>query len=377
MLSGPPRSVRPLSSGEVLNNGAATAGSDRAVDSWEGGEEELMATGSDWAHLHFLLTGSASASPRWRRRLWASSILWVALGSSVLVVAATDPIWIGASSAWRRLGYAASMIWPACGWIATEVTILMAETLPTPLDSTSAQADHAEHLNANARVLVQDTPGSARHAKDRFMESLVNARVTPRCAARVGPYARRATVGMLGPFGMILYFILVMGTQLSDAQYTGYTVAMVCACLSVPSAWLQLSGWLVYLQVPSAIGCDLIWQSTRHVQRLGKGPSRSWNQVMTHLQSAHETSLCLSALLSPVIIANMLISGGMIALWFGAVLAPRTKLPEGSWVLVWVPQWVLHAAMICFYVNAILPLFVGARCSRACDELVDAIASLR
>ena len=209
------------------------------------------------------------------------------------------------------------------------------------------------------------------------MDSLVNARVTPQCAARVGPYARRATFAMIVPFGILLYFILVMGMQARTLGDVQYDFAMVCACLSLPSAWLQLSGWLVYLQVPSAIGCDLIQQSTRNVQNMARGSSCSWNQVMAYLQSAHETSLCLSALLSPVIIANMLISGGMIALWLGTGLAPRTKLPEDSWLVVWVPQWVLYFAMLCFYVNAILPLFVGARCSRACDELVEAIASLR
>eukprot|EP01043_Picozoa_sp_COSAG02_P022414 COSAG02_NODE_1165_length_14156_cov_58.567191_2_plen_391_part_00 len=380
--------------GEPLTDGATAASSDHSeetVDSWEVADDGLEVTGSDLAHLRFLLTGSTASSPRWRKRLWASSIVVCALASSILALAATDPILIGPSSAWRRLGYLAAMTWPACGWIAAEITMLMEKTLPKPLadrsllsgddcaepggitgDSSHHALSGPEHPMAHTYV-----SGSDRLIKDRFMGSLLQTRVTPKCAWRVRRYSRAAAFLMLGPFGILLYFIVVLGWQARALHSAQNDLALVFACLSWPPAWLQLAGWLVYLQVPAAIGCDWIKQSTQHIRHMACSSSRNWNQAMSHLQSAHETTLCLSALLTPVMIANMFISSGFIVLWIGAVLAPRNMVPEGSWVQVWAPQWVIYLAIVCFYINATLPLFVGARCSSACDELVDAIASLR
>lgn len=370
---------------------AASDHSEESVDSWEVEEDGLEVTGSDLAHLRFLLTGSTSSSPPWRKRLWASSIGVCALASSILVLAATDPILIGPSSAWRRLGYMAVMTWPACGWIAAEITMLMEKTLPKPpadrslVNSDScAESGGATGNDSHEALSGSGHPGahtyvsgSDRLIKDRFMVSLLQTRVTPKCAGRVRQYARTAALFMLGPFGILLYFIMVLGWQARALHSAQNDLALVFACLSWSPAWLQLAGWLVYLQVPAAIGCDWIKQSTRHIRHMARSSSRNWNRAMTHLQSAHETTLCLSALLTPVMIANMLISSGFIVLWIGAVLAPRTMVPEGSWLQVWAPQWVLYLAIVCFYINATLPLFVGARCSSACDELVDAIASLR
>lgn len=362
-----------------------------SVDSWvEAGEEGLVATGSDLAHLRFLLTGSTSASPRWRKRLWASSIIACALASSILILAATDPILIGASSAWRRLGYAAAMIWPGCGWIAAEVTILIGDTLPKPVADRSLlsdgncaeigeipgeggrQATRAEQRSAHTYV-----SGSDRLIKDRFMLSLLQTRVTLQCAERVRLYAHRAACAMLGPFGFLLYFIIILGWQARSLHSAQYDLALVLACLSWIPAWLQVAGWLVYLQVPAAIGRDWIQQSTRLVRHIARDPSCHWNRVMSSLQSAHETTLCLSALLTPIMIANMIISSGFVVLWIAAVLAPRTLLADGAWVNEWAPNWVIYLAIFCFYISATLPLFAGARCSSACDDLMDAIASLR
>jgi hypothetical protein len=153
-------------------------------------------------------------------------------------------------------------------------------------------------------------------------------------------------------------------------------VAAVLACLSWPIACLQLAGWLVYLHVPATIGCDLIYQSTRKVESMSHSTC-NWNQVMSEVQSCHETALCLSALLAPVMLANMTISWLFVALWAVCSSVSRDNLLPDSWVAVYVPDWLLFLAILTMFVNAVAPLFVGASTTSACDGLVDALNNLR
>jgi hypothetical protein len=366
-----------------------SVGGSSSTDSWEKTEEQdLVAVGRDLSELRFLLTGSRRSSSRWRVRLWGSAVLVTATASSVIVIGATDPALIGPSVWWQRMGYLAAMIWPACGWIATEVTILMAESLPEPLtDQSLLRSDSAAAAAAADGQAARDEQASARDEqavalssgadtrKDRFMSSLLNCKVTAGCANSISTRAKIAVLQMLGPFGVFLYFILIMTKDQAGTLQT-YLAALL-ACISWPAACLQLAGWLVYLQVPAAIGCDLIKQAERQVRRMVHSTC-SWNQVMHEVQSCHEITVCLSALLNPVMIANAVISWLFILIWIGALVCPRGgDLFEHSWLVDWVPTWVLLIAIYALFVNMMLPLFAGARCSSACDGLVQAITDLR
>jgi len=98
---------------------------------------------------------------------------------------------------------------------------------------------------------------------------------------------------------------------------------------------------------------------------------------MADVQSCHETTLCLSALLTPVMLANMMISWLFILVWGFCVMASRTGLNDDSWVEVWCPTWAFYICIFTLFVNAAMPLFVGASTSSACGGLIDAISDLR
>ena len=89
----------------------------------DGGEPGMVAIGDlEIRVLRFMLCGSTGGTSRYRRRLWASSTLVMALSVGWMVVAATRPEVIGPSKAFHDMGYFAALVWISCGWVATECT---------------------------------------------------------------------------------------------------------------------------------------------------------------------------------------------------------------------------------------------------------------
>ena len=282
--------------------------------------------------LRFLLTGSLHGRPRmgltlkWRGRMWAGCVLVLGLSAGYMAAAATQPMVIGPSRAFEYLGYAAAIVWPCCGWVAAECTAQMAGTLPLPPED-------------NARLDRADTAqGGGSTTTSQFMLSLLQAKVTPACAAGIGRRTRmavsrpRTAAPFHGdiPYSTPLTFMVSLPDLVADVHHdvalqrfyvlyisslqrpgrgpiwgyreedpSGYreedpsgvtvmqTTVMYAAFLAWPIGVLQTAGWLLFLQVPTAIAGDLIDQSTRHVRAMHHTRC-NWNEVMGHVQASQK-----------------------------------------------------------------------------------------
>jgi hypothetical protein len=197
--------------------------------------------------LRFLLTGSRNAKGPCRERIWATCVILLGLSAGLLAVPATQPEVIGTSKAFQSLGYAAAIIWPSLGFVAAECTAIMAGTLPHP------DADRLLPPSGGSE-------GSGRAMGPQFMASLLEAKVTPQCAAGIARRVRMSVFIMLPPFGCFMFCITILsqlvrqGGEATAVQ----TAVMLVGYLAWPASLLQASGWLLFLQVPASIARDMV-----------------------------------------------------------------------------------------------------------------------
>ena len=219
------------SSGQASSGPASSAGSGTgSTDPWDKEEEGLVAVGRDLAQLRFLLTGSSTASPGWRKRLWASCILICSISGALIVVAATSEEIIGPVDRWINLGLLAGMTWPMAGWIGYECTVVIAATLPEPL------SDQSLLLSAGGSGYA----AGENTRKDRFMPSLLNSKVTAQCANSISRRGMVSVLQMLGPFTVFFYFATVMASTIRfPSAGRQANIAIVCFFMTWPVRFIH------------------------------------------------------------------------------------------------------------------------------------------
>jgi hypothetical protein len=186
-------------------------------------------------------------------------------------------------------------------------------------------------------------------------------------------------------------------------------VMLALYCVSCIPLSMILSGWLLYMHVPCVIVRERVEQMTAAVRAM-KGHGRDYDAVMSMVQAAHESTLRLSALVTPTMAVNGGISWTVAAVLLLCGVLPRPYcdsiqieaplgckdptvaagsnvspwapgVPHGGWKVNSffdkIPPWVCYCAAIIFYLNAFIPLLSAATTSAAADELVNAVGEMR
>lgn len=146
----------------------------------------------------------------------------------------------------------------------------------------------------------------------------------------------------------------------------------IVAC---PISGIICSGWLLFIFVPCLVAEERIRQQTARI-RSKNARTADYDDIMGAIQSVHETTVRLGALLSPPLLGIMfccLMIGGF---WMMIALAPPPQDAD-SWALEYLPPWLLVLGVAMMYIGGLYPLFAAANVTGACEEMASAINELR
>jgi hypothetical protein len=252
--------------------------------------------------------------------------------------------------------------------VATAGTLQMAGSLPRFRSDASL-------LGANAS---EGSDTGVTQKAHLLMSSLLDAKVTEKCATTINGRTKLAVLIMLPIFGIFLFMLILISLVMysNRRSYVEYAI-VVAGFLAWAPAWATVSGWLVFLCVPAAIVGDLIGQSTEKVRQTSHDRC-NYDAVMRYIQRSHEVTTYLSALLSPTNSAITLLCFSFSVPCFVAMLAPRSNVDPESVVAWMLPDSLCQTQMLVMLCVARLQLLLPAMAaSSECEMLLHAVGALR
>ena len=150
---------------------------------------------------------------------------------------------------------------------------------------------------------------------------------------------------------------------------------VILGIIACPISGIICSGWLLFIFVPCLVAEEKIRQQTARI-RSKNARTADYDDIMGSIQSVHETTVRLGALLSPPLLGIMfccLMIGGF---WMMIALAPPPPNVD-SWALRYLPPWLLVLGVAMMFVGSLYPLFAAANVTGACEEMASAINELR
>ena len=351
--------------------------------------------------LHLSLAGTPRSSGRRPLvvRLWASAPTVIGLIASYLLLLGTFDL----RPPWGPYSVAASFAYLAGHFSITECTMIMAQTMPQPR-ADGGNAFLTQGMAGGAGLAGLTKAGTDRQ-KEEFMELLLATRVTETCAAEVRGWLIKSYINVIPVMSALWYMISTLQYDLPETSTSGYFVQLLATGVywlcTLPFTMI-LSGWLLYMHVPCVIVRERIRQMTAVVRDM-RGSERNYNVVMNMVQDAHESTLRLSALVTPTMAVNAGISFSCASFMLVGSVLPRPECdrlqvhqPAGCGPAVdgvanltaphaWQQMaffeitrpWVFATLSICFFINTLIPLLSAANTSAAVDELIDAVGTLR
>ena len=310
---------------------------------------------------------------------------------------------------WTKVGYIGLVLWTAIGAFLVEGTTQAALAIMDGHANAATPAGRATSRASNGEVLLADSPPSPRGSHFHFMTMLLKSEVTEATAVSISRCIKVARLQSYGYMVVIVVCYLVMLLGVSATQDVGWyskmqqmiAVAGMCLC---PCTAMVVSGWLLFISLPSMIVADHVRVSTQQVLLLGAVHSRDgvsdvqrrrpWNAMMTAVQEAHVETVKLAAVVSPLLTVMGTVLG-LVTIWFlGLALLPRNFCPspaplslhscipttEGSAGKV-IQDYFPTKLLFCFsgWTAVFLEwqMFGPADVTLACDELIDAIRSMK
>jgi hypothetical protein len=216
-----------------------------------------------------------------------------------------------------------------------------------------------------------------------FLETLLTARLSPSVAVAAEYRKKLAIVQVVFYVVVVLSMIVGMGAGLNEVTRRDGSVglhldeqlAMLLGIVACPISGMICSGWLLFIFVPCLVAEEKIRQQTGRI-RSKNARTADYDDIMGSIQSVHETTVRLGALLSPPLLGVMfccLMIGGF---WMMMALAPPPQ-DVTSWALEYLPQWLLVLGVAMMYIGGLYPLFAAASVTGACEEMASAINELR
>lgn len=355
--------------------------------------------------LHLSLAGTPRSSGRSPLvvRLWTSSTTALgAVGAYFMLGAAARP---DSPVFWRTYASIAAFGLFAGFLCIAECTWVMAQTIPQSgavSDSSSVSQGLTDGGDGDRPMF---TKALTDHQKAEFVWLLLTTRVCKPCAAEVRGWLMKSYVNVFPCVAMLWYIFRTGQLSLSELRSdenssTGRLAVAVYGVCIVPTTMI-LSGWLLYMHVPCIIVRERISQMVAAVRDMS-GDQRNFDVVMSMIQDAHESTLRLSALLTPAMVVNACLSLTVTSFMVVISTLPQpdchrlqVEKPEGcgeaeigvtnltvphAWqelgIVVW-PWWVFTTLAVVFFINILIPLLSAASTSVAAGELVDAVGRLR
>ena len=300
---------------------------------------------------------------------------------------------------WTNLGYAGLFFWSTIGALLAEGSMQAARAVvDTHAGAATPARGAAPGASTNSDSLLRDAPPSAPESHFQFMTLLLKSEVTEATALSVNRSVRLARLQAYGYMLIIVtcYICMLLAVRAAQSQGDWFNmmhqviaVAGICLC---PCTAMVVSGWLLFVSLPSIAVADHVRMSAHRVRLLGKAHSRDgqsqdhrrmpWNAVITAVEEAHVETLALGSVLAPFLVV-MHMTLGLVVLWcILCALVSRKGMPseDGSPGKVF-QDFLTPPLFFCISgttaVFAIWQLFGPADVTLACDELVEAIRSLR
>ena len=375
---------------QVAGGGSARSASLQLGQSWTalGDRTKLVPVDEEdrlLKFLHLSLAGTPRSSGRRPLivRLWVSSCVLVGMSGAYNLLGAATLM----SSAWRGLAYCAALVNVLCYFAIGECTAIMAQTMPQPASSALGQQLTGGSSEIGAGGAAAASKNLVNQQKMQFVETLLGTEVSEACAAEVRGWLTKSYLNVF-PCMAILWYII--GTINSD-DMTGAAepltfdvqVVTVLYCVGCIPLTMILSGWLLYMHVPCVIVRERVEQMASAVKAMNrtKGNARDYDAVMSMVQAAHESTLRLSALVTPTMAVNAGISWCVVALFLIAGWLPRSddctspaaqsgvdeapplqrNAHDGCVTVIVrkIPPWVCLCGSVIFYINTLIPLLSG------------------
>ena len=326
--------------------------------------------------LQTSLAGPWSTSNR-GVRLWTCAGAYHGFVAAYLVIKLIDQIYD--PDMWL-LQLMCLPVWGGIGVIAGECTTMLGRAL---LD---VGGDTKEQLLAPG-----DKPAGRTNFK--FMISLLHSQVSNPVAAEV---ERKVLIARTLAWGwmiivalcylnMLMVFSSTPTTDMLPFRGIGWPEKVLC-WIGVACCWpcaLLITGWLLFINVPCLVVSDRIRRDARRVGSLSETRTGGtlqrvdWDSVTLALQTAHEDTVRLGAILRPPL--QMLLAIPMLAgsWWLALGCTPQSGVDPRSPVIgVLVPNQVFILGALLLIVLGLWPLYAPAAITTACDELVEAIRKL-
>jgi hypothetical protein len=231
--------------------------------------------------------------------------------------------------------------------------------------------------------------GSAHNQVDgnsvSFLATLLSIPLSPSVAAAADYRQKLAMVQVVFYVVIVLAMVVGMAAGLGEARRDGATgdqglhldeqLVALLGIIACPISGIICSGWLMFIFVPCLVAEEMIRQQTARI-RSKNARTADYDDIMAAIQSVHETTVRLGALLSPPLLGILfccLMIGGF---WMMIALAPPPQ-DANSWALEYLPPWLLVLGVAMMYIGGLYPLFAAANVTGACEEMASAINELR
>ena len=300
---------------------------------------------------------------------------------------------------WTNLGYVGFFLWSIVGALMVEGSMQAARAVVDVRANAATPAGGvAPGAVPNSELLLAGSHPSPPERHSKFMTVLLKSEVTEATALSV---SRSVKVARLQAYGYMLlivtcYICMLLAVRAARSQGDWFNtmhqviaVAGICLC---PCTAMVVSGWLLFVSLPSVAVADHVRMSAHKVRLLRKVHSRDtqsqdhqrmpWNAVMTAVEEAHRETLKLGSVLAPFLVVMYALLG-LVVLWgILCALISRKDIPseDGSPGKVF-QDYLTPVMFFCISgttaVFAVWQMFGPADVTLACDELVEAIRSLR
>lgn len=305
------------------------------------------------------------------------------------------------SNTWATIGYLGFANFTIIGALMVEGSLQAARAVvDTRARGSILEGGRPARAGPHGESFLEDSAQSPRGSHFLFVTTLLKSEVTEATAMSASRSVKFARVQA------IMYLLLIVGCYVSmlmgvrtrplqnssgDIDWENLThqliaVAGMCLC---PCTAMVLSGWLLFVSLPCMIVADHIRMSAYQVSALEQASSGSdrqlpWNSIMTAVQEAHVKTVKLGSVVAPLLTVEHSILA-LLVVWFAILgVVSRTSLeadddgwPAAGVFLVYMPAPLCCLASIVTAVFAESQMFGPADVTLACDELVEAIRSLR
>jgi hypothetical protein len=280
--------------------------------------------------------------------------------------------------AWNAMAWLSFFVWGLVGILIGEATVVMALAVVDVLKTDTIGDEGGTTVGRNS------------DGDHHFMQRFLRCKVTPEAAAdieRAVTFARQQVVIYAMMQGFVYLGLLV--PRLRNPDYLAVSLqdgSVFAVCLgffgTIPFA-MVLSGWLLFVSVPSRVVEDRIHMHVLRLKRLVTLPAAhiQASTAEVAVRKTHHDCLMLAALLHPPL--KVAVLGAIIGAGYYLTLSvcPRDDVDPAAlaykgFTRVFTPP-VFFCAAICTAPAGIWPMRRPADVSEATNRLVAAVVELR